>query len=66
MAVDSDGGGAPVVDMPRAARLGCDLSGETITGGDRGQGKDSVPKRDLIAEVQVLPETGRLRGCGGS
>ena len=61
VAVDATGVGAPVVDMLRAARLGCDLSAVTITGGDRGQGKDSVPKRDLIAEVQVLLETGRLK-----
>ena len=35
LAVDGTGVGAPVVDMLRAARLGCEISAVTITGGER-------------------------------
>jgi hypothetical protein len=64
LAVDGTGVGAPVVDLLRAARLGCDLSAVTITGGERESqsgGSWSVPKRDLIAGVQILLEQGELR-----
>jgi hypothetical protein len=54
--------------MLRAARIGCEISAVTITGGDRahsitGGGGEawSVPKQDLIAEVQVLLERDELR-----
>ena len=61
MAVDATGVGAPVVDMLRAAQLGCDLAAVVITGGDRAGSAGSVPKRDLIAGLQVLLENGQLR-----
>jgi hypothetical protein len=64
LAVDGTGVGAPVVDMLRAARLDCEISAVTITGGDREHraGQISyVPKRDLIAGVQVLLERGELK-----
>src|ERR1035438_2433175 len=35
LVVDATGVGAPVVDMLRAARLGCEICAVTITGGDR-------------------------------
>ena len=60
IAVDATGVGAPVVDMLRAARLGCDLSAVVITGGGRAAGY-SVPKRDLMAEVLMLLEQGQLK-----
>jgi hypothetical protein len=60
LAVDATGVGAPVVDMLKSARLGCDLTAVTITGGERAS-DDVVPKRDLIAGLQVLLETGKLR-----
>ena len=60
VAVDATGVGAPVVDMLRAARLGCDLTAVTITGGDRATGA-SVPKRDLMAELLMLLEQGQLK-----
>jgi hypothetical protein len=64
LTVDATGVGGPVVDLLRAARLGCDLAAVTITSGDResqnGQAW-SVPKRDLIAGVQLLLEQGDLR-----
>ncbi len=64
LVVDGTGVGAPVVDSLRAARLGCQLDAVTITGGDHEHGRDgewSVPKRDLIAGVQILLERGELR-----
>jgi hypothetical protein len=60
LAVDATGVGAPVVDMLRAARLGCEVMAVTITGGGREHG-GSVPKRDLMAGVEVLLEKGQLR-----
>jgi hypothetical protein len=66
--VDATGVGAPVVEMLRSAGLGCGLAAVTITGGDRetrtGEGW-SVPKRDLIAGVQVRLERGDLRIAKG-
>ncbi len=65
--------GAPVVDMLSAAHLGCDIAAVTITGGERGQQSSTpshgssgvtrwnVPKRDLIASLEVLLESGELR-----
>jgi hypothetical protein len=64
LAVDATGVGEPVVDLLRAARLGCDLCAVTITGGEyqhHNGGAWSVPKRDLIAHVQVLLERDELR-----
>jgi hypothetical protein len=64
VAVDGTGVGAPVVDLLRGAGLGCELSAVTITGGERESqngGVWSVPKRDLIAGVQILLEQGELR-----
>jgi hypothetical protein len=69
LAVDATGVGAPVVDMLRAARLGCDIAAVTITGGERqhqnGSMRVSVPKRDLIAVVQVLLEREELKVARG-
>ena len=62
--VDATGVGAPVVDLMRAAELGCEVTAVTITGGARKVWHApvwSVPKRDLIAGVQVALAQGRLR-----
>jgi hypothetical protein len=59
--VDATGVGAPVVDMLRAARLGCELNAVVITGGERGSGNGTVPKQDLMAELLVLLENGQLK-----
>jgi hypothetical protein len=66
--VDATGVGAPVVEMLRAAGLGREISSVTITGGEKesggpgyGGGQYNVPKRDLIASVQVALEKGELR-----
>jgi len=66
LAVDGTGVGGPVVDMLRAARLGCSVTEVTLTGGERGSGeagyeRASVPKRDLFAGIQVLLEMGQLK-----
>jgi hypothetical protein len=66
LVVDATGVGAPVVDMLHAARLGCELVAVTITGGRheaagaRGN-PASVPKRDLMAGIELLLEKGQLR-----
>jgi hypothetical protein len=78
LAVDGTGVGEPVVDMLRAARIGCDITAVTITGGETqrnlagkgGSGNGggaawSVPKRDLLALVQVLLERNELRLAKG-
>ena len=67
LAVDATGVGAPVVEMLRAAQLGCDIAAVTITGGDKetqSGGMWNVPKRDLMAGLQVAPENGDLMIAG--
>jgi phage FluMu gp28-like protein len=65
LAVDGTGLGGPVVDMLRGAGLGCEITAVTISGGERERKSSglsvSVPKRDLIAGVQVALENGDLR-----
>jgi hypothetical protein len=64
LAVDGTGVGAPVVDLLRKARLGCELVAVTISSGERESfigGGWSVPKRDLISGVQVLLEQGEIK-----
>jgi hypothetical protein len=54
--------------MMRRARMGCNLSAVTITGGDR-QHQDAsgwkVPKRDLVTGLQAMLETGELEVVRG-
>jgi hypothetical protein len=66
LVVDGTGVGAPVVDMLRGAGLGCEITAVTITGGERehrggGGQRVTVPKRDLMAGVQVALEQGDMR-----
>jgi hypothetical protein len=64
LTVDATGVGAAVVDMLRSARLGCELTAVTITGGNRahqGPAGWNVPKQDLMSELQVLLEKRELR-----
>jgi hypothetical protein len=66
--VDATGVGAPVVDMLRSGRLGCDLNAVNITGGEQETQSGNVwnvPKRDLMAEVQVLLERRELKIARG-
>jgi hypothetical protein len=60
---DATGVGAPVMDMLRAARLGCPIVPVVITGGERATYIDSiwrVPKRDLVIGLQVMFEARQL------
>lgn len=64
LAVDATGVGRPLVDMLEGAVLGADLFALTLTGGDavhREGRRISVPKRDVVASVASLLQTGRLR-----
>ena len=65
LVVDATGSGGPVVEMLRGAGLGGEITAVTITGGEREQSRGglsvSVPKRDLIAGVQVALDNGELR-----
>jgi len=64
LVVDATGVGKPVVDLLRAARLPFPVCAVSITGGDRVN-SDSlslrVPKRDLVASLVVMFQTGTLR-----
>lgn len=61
LVVDATGVGRPVVDMLR--QRGLEPVAITITGGDHVVFEDGwrVPKRDLIASVQVLLQTERIK-----
>jgi len=62
LVVDATGVGGPVVDL--LARAGLDPLAVTITGGDtvtREWKRARVPKRDLVATIAVLLQSGRLR-----
>jgi hypothetical protein len=64
LAVDQTGVGRAVVDLLRAEKLKPQLMAITITGGDAviRDGMDyHTPKRDLVAAVQVLLQTQRLK-----
>ncbi len=62
LVVDATGVGRPVVDMLRAA--GLYLTAVTITGGatvSENGWSTHVPKRDLVSELQIGLQTGRLK-----
>ncbi len=64
LAVDATGGGIPVVEYLRAARPECRINAVTITGGGvpTSTGSSySIPKRDLIARLQLMLEQDALR-----
>jgi hypothetical protein len=64
LVVDATGVGRPVVDMLRVARLPCRLMPALITGGEQegsSNGYFHVPKRDLITELRLLLEQGKLK-----
>jgi hypothetical protein len=53
--------GAPVVDLLKAARLGCEVTAVTITGGERTNQNPAgwnVPKQDLMGFGNGLRSTG--------
>ena len=62
--MDATGVGMPVVELARAARTGCEVTGVLITGGERETRNGSVygvPKRDLITGLQLMFEAEQLR-----
>jgi hypothetical protein len=66
--VDASGCGRPVVDLLRRARVECPILPVTITAGGAETYANSyyhVPKKDLIAGVQVGLQNGRLRIAKG-
>jgi hypothetical protein len=66
MVVDATGVGAPVVDMLREAGLAGVMTAVTITSGERAHGEGErwhVPRRDLLAGLEVLLEYGELKIC---
>jgi hypothetical protein len=70
LVVDATGVGAPVVELLRSAGMGGRMTAVTITGGDQAHGRGEewhVPRRDLLAGIEVLLENGELkisRGLG--
>ncbi len=64
LVVDGTGVGRPVVDLLYDARLGCDVLAATMTCGEverSSHGYYGVPKRDLIAGLQVLLQQGKFQ-----
>jgi len=68
LVVDSTGVGGPVVDLLKRADLGGRMYAVTITGGEKEHesgGVWSVPKRNLIAGVEVLLDNAELKVAAG-
>jgi hypothetical protein len=66
--VDATGVGAPVVDLLRRGGLGCPVVPVVITGGDMETSdgvRYRVPKRDLMAGLQVAMQKRRLVAAQG-
>jgi hypothetical protein len=64
LVVDATGVGTPVVDMLRASGPGCPIAPVWITGGQSQRFDGTVwhvPKLELLARLQALLETRRLR-----
>jgi len=68
LVVDATGVGAPVMDLLRRARVRANITGVTITGGDRAHSSGDqwhVPKRELLTGLESLLECGEeLRIAG--
>ena len=63
LVLDATGVGAPVVDLLRAANLGCGIAPVILTGGERAshtRGAWHVPKQDVITGLQVMLEKRQL------
>src|SRR5580704_8446364 len=64
LVVDATGVGAPVVEMLRGVRPACRVTAVTITSGEQAHGRGEewhVPKKDLMAGLEILLEEGQLR-----
>ena len=67
VAVDATGVGAPVVEMLKAAQLGCTVTGVVITSGDRARmerGEWRVPKSLLVHKLVMMLDQGELTIAG--
>ena len=65
LVVDESGPGVPVVEMMRAAGMGCAICGYTITNGAAATGS-SVPRAEIVTRVQLMLEQEELEiaeGC---
>lgn len=68
LVVDATGVGRPVVDLLRRSALPCALRPVVITGGfaeSHSGGVHHVPKKDLIAGLQIALQQGTLQIAGG-
>ena len=68
MVIDTTGCGKPVWDMLARAGISATLKGITITGGNtvhRDGSMYNVPKRDLVAALQVAFQNGELKIARG-
>ncbi len=66
--VDGTGVGAPVVDLLREANLPCGITSVSITAGEHsqhGHRSATVPKRDLIATLEVMLDEQELKIASG-
>lgn len=66
LAVDATGVGRPVFDLLRQAKLGARVTGISITGGDvvttdRALSGYNVPKRDIVALLQLFLQQRRIK-----
>lgn len=64
LTIDQTGVGRPVVDLFKQAQINAHINPILIHGGDHStweNGAYRVPKRELVAVVQVLLQTGRLK-----
>jgi hypothetical protein len=68
LTVDGTGVGRPVVDLLRRSGLSCKLQAAIITGGiseSQSDGYHHIPKKDLIAGLQLALQLGTLQIAGG-
>lgn len=65
LAIDQTGVGRAVVDLFRGAGIPARLCPWTITGGEAAGGGGTVPKKNLVAAVQIPLQERRLRFAEG-
>jgi hypothetical protein len=67
LAIDATEVGRPIVEMIRHAKTGANVHSVTVTGGDSVLEEDHqirLPERDLVVNVKVLVQAGRLQIAG--
>lgn len=68
LAVDGTGVGRPVIDLLRRSSLPCNLLPTIVTGGmseSRSNGFHHIPKKDLIAGLQIALQQEKLQIAAG-